>query len=67
MEPEKDFDYDQFCEFMRHLSGLDQAVHLDQQAWTYDELRRLDSLEVAVSSRPCYSSVHHMIESIKEL
>lgn len=67
MEPKKDFDYDEFYEFMCHLSGVDYAVQLLQQTHTRNELDRLDSLEFAVSSLPCYTDVHHMLESIKEL
>jgi len=67
MKNKKDFDFEQFDDFMRHLSGFYEAVRLEQRARTFRELEMIDELEVEVSSRPCYNSVEEMIQSIKEM
>ena len=65
MSSKKDFDFEEFEEFMRHLSGYWEVVNLEQRSRTFKELEMLDELEVEVASRPCYSTVDEMIEAIK--
>ena len=67
MDNDKDFDFEQFDEFMRHLSGFHEAVQLEQRARTFTELEMLDELEVEVASRPCYTSVEEMMNAVKEM
>lgn len=67
MKNKKDFDFEQFDDFMRHLSGFYEAVQLEQRARTFRELEMMDELEVEVSSRPCYKSVEEMMNAVKEM
>lgn len=64
---DKDFDYNEFQQFMQHLSGFREAVDLEQRARTFKEIEQLDELEVEVSSRPCYNSVEDLISAVKEM
>lgn len=64
---DKDFDYEQFQEFMQHLSGLSEAIGLEQRARTFKEMEMLDELEVEVASRPGYNSVEDMMSAVKEM
>lgn len=67
MEPKKDFEFEEFEQFMRHLSGIGEAIELEQRARTVQELEMMDELEVEVASRPCYTSVDEMIDAVKEM
>ena len=64
---DKDFDYNEFQQFMQHLSGFREAVDLEQRARTFKEIEQLDELEVEVASRPCYNSVEDLISAVKEM
>ena len=64
---DKDFDYNEFQQFMQHLSGFREAVNLEQRARTFKEIEILDELEVEVPSRPCYNSVEELISAVKEM
>ena len=64
---DKDFDYNEFQQFMQHLSGFREAVDLEQRARTFKEIEILDELEVEVASRPCYNSVEELISAVKEM
>lgn len=41
----KDFDYEMFQEFMRSISGIDEAIALEQQKRTADIIETLDMLD----------------------
>jgi len=64
---DKDFDYEQFEQFMRHVTGLGEAIQLEQRARTFREIEMLDELEVDVASRPCYNSVEELMNVVKEM
>lgn len=77
MEPKKDFDYNNFMDFMK---SLQQSPHVsfvvkDNNAFyqahvpmtTDDILDMMDELEDEVPSRPCYTSVEELIQSVKEM
>ena len=64
---DKDFDYNEFQQFMQHLSGFREAVDLEQRARTFKEIEQLDELEVEVASCPCYKSVEDLISAVKEM
>ena len=64
---DKDFDYNEFQQFMQHLSGFREAVDLEQRARTFRELEMIDDLEGDVAGRLCYNSVEEMMQSIKEM
>lgn len=63
----KDFDYEEFEEFMRHLIGFHQVVQLENRARTFQELEMMDELEVEVASRPCYNSAEDLMNAVKEM
>ena len=67
MNPKKDFDFEEFNEFMRHLMGVYEVIHLEQDARTYQELENMDKLEVEVAKCPCYDSVQDLISAVKEM
>lgn len=67
MKNKKDFDFEQFEQFMKHLSGIGEAIELERRARTFKELEMMDELEVEVAGRPCYNSVDEMINSVKEM
>lgn len=67
MENNKDFDFDEFNEFMKYLTGMSEAIKLEQRARTVRELEMMDELEVEVAGRPCYNSVDKMINAVKEM
>lgn len=64
---DKDFEYDQFQAFMRHLSGLGEAIALEQRARTFSQLESLDKLESKVSTRPMYNSAEELMNSVKDM
>jgi hypothetical protein len=67
MEPKKDFDFEEFEQFMKHLSGIGKAIELERRARTVRELEMMDELEVEVAGRPCYNSVDEIINAVKEM
>lgn len=67
MHPKKDFNFEEFEQFMKHLSGIGEAIELEQRVRTVRELEMMDELEVEVASRPCYTSVDEMINAVKEM
>lgn len=64
---DKDFEYEQFQAFMRHLSGIGEAIGLEQRARTFSQLESLDELENKVSTRPMYNSAEELINSVKDM
>lgn len=64
---EKDFNYNEFRDFMRYLEMQGQEVQLEQRAQTFDILVEMDAVESQVATRPMYSSVDELIQAAKDL
>lgn len=63
---DKDFDYREFQEFMRNLSGYHEVVNLNNRANTFEILNEMDTLESQVASRPVYQSAEELLAAIQE-
>lgn len=67
MKYKKEYDFEEFDEFMRHLLGFYEAIQFEQGTRTQKELEMMDELEDEIYEQPCYNSVEEMIDSIKKM
>ena len=54
---DKDFDYEMFQEFMRSISGIDEAIALEQRKRTFDIIETLDKLDEVSDTLECLEAV----------
>lgn len=71
---EKDFDYNEFLEFMHSLQDNPNVsfVFLDNQPFAQTQnalniIDQMEDLEDKVSSRPCYDSIDELLTAVKEM
>ena len=60
---DKDFDYEVFQQFMRSISGLEEAIKLEQQKRSTDIVQTLDALDHVNDMTECLEAIE-MLESI---
>lgn len=61
---EKDFDYNEFVEFMNSLSGFSEAVNLERKARNFDVIETLDVIDESVTQSNDLTLAKHMLSCI---
>lgn len=61
---EKDFDYNEFVEFMNSFSGFNEAVNLERKARNFDVIEILDVIDESVTRSNDLTLAKHMLSCI---
>lgn len=61
---EKEFDYNEFVQFMNSLSGFNEAVNLERKARNFDVIETLDGIDESVTQSNDLTLAKHMLSCI---